>query len=424
MSERNGAQCAVYVIGSGSGESVVIELLHPDGGSTWGVVDCCAASISNQECNWTLRFLRDKRVSRLAFCCLTHPHEDHVRGMHHLLEHAGIEVDNVYLYAAADAFLLNDLFRGEESRLSAAARAVGGGGWDGGRLDADLSRHMVLLHGAIERREKERRGRSEAVAPGTVLWSAREKWGIDIPLSIRVVGPVLAASKLYWSRVQATMDGERVSLATARNYLNLLSMVIVVDAYGCHGLLAGDAEDAAWGCMLSRADSGIPECGLVKVAHHGSPQALGREAGLWALITNGGRRKPIAAIAARRAAKLPRPESVEYLRECCSRVVVLGLEGGATGGSGSAGPEGCSARSSGVKIGDDGTLVTQEMVDVSQCDRTDREVIAALGSVDYYEEYDGRRGVMRCCIGETGSWDCTTEGLAVVHGPGVGLEEE
>ncbi len=71
----------VHVIGAGKGESIILQM--PNG--EWGVVDCYAPSIKNSETNQTLRFLKRNEVESLQFLCLSHPHEDHFRGITHLL---------------------------------------------------------------------------------------------------------------------------------------------------------------------------------------------------------------------------------------------------------------------------------------------------------------------------------------------------
>ena len=67
---------------AGYGESIIIRL--PNG--KWGVVDCYASSISDSGKNYTLQFLLERGIKELEFVCLTHPHEDHYRGLSHLLQ--------------------------------------------------------------------------------------------------------------------------------------------------------------------------------------------------------------------------------------------------------------------------------------------------------------------------------------------------
>ena len=72
----------VHVLGAGKGESIVLRL--PDG--RWGVVDCYAGSVADPLTNPTLQFLSEQGATELEFLCLTHPHDDHFRGMSQLLE--------------------------------------------------------------------------------------------------------------------------------------------------------------------------------------------------------------------------------------------------------------------------------------------------------------------------------------------------
>jgi glyoxylase-like metal-dependent hydrolase (beta-lactamase superfamily II) len=71
----------VHVIGEGKGESIILEL--PNG--KWGVIDCYANSIRDESTNQTLNFLKRRNAKALEFLCLSHPHEDHFRGITHLL---------------------------------------------------------------------------------------------------------------------------------------------------------------------------------------------------------------------------------------------------------------------------------------------------------------------------------------------------
>ena len=79
----------INILGGGFGESIVLEL--PNG--KVGVLDCfsarlkAATSKERVESNPTLRFLvNELRAKSLAFLGFPHPHEDHGRGLSHLLE--------------------------------------------------------------------------------------------------------------------------------------------------------------------------------------------------------------------------------------------------------------------------------------------------------------------------------------------------
>ena len=63
----------IYVIGPGYGESQVVAL--PDG--RWMVVDCCRYD----GVHWTVELLRHLEVKDVDLFCLTHPDEDHYKGV-------------------------------------------------------------------------------------------------------------------------------------------------------------------------------------------------------------------------------------------------------------------------------------------------------------------------------------------------------
>src|SRR4051812_33928138 len=76
------SRLTVHVLGAAKGESIILHL--PSG--QWGVVDCYAGSVANPQTNPTFQFLKSQGVTELEFLCLTHPHDDHYRGMSQLLE--------------------------------------------------------------------------------------------------------------------------------------------------------------------------------------------------------------------------------------------------------------------------------------------------------------------------------------------------
>ncbi|MBC8230091.1 MBL fold metallo-hydrolase [bacterium] len=86
----------IHVIGSGKGESILLEL--PNG--ECGIVDCFSPSLTKKHLNQTLRLLADFDVTRLRFICLTHPHEDHFRGITHLLETYQENIEEFWVFPA------------------------------------------------------------------------------------------------------------------------------------------------------------------------------------------------------------------------------------------------------------------------------------------------------------------------------------
>lgn len=113
---RKSRRLRVHVLGAGKGESLVLEL--PDG--KWGVVDCYARHLADPSANPTVRFLREHGVTALEFLCLTHPHDDHFRGMSHLLE--CFEVSQFWRFGSWSRQQLKDLL----DDIAAEAQLSGG----------------------------------------------------------------------------------------------------------------------------------------------------------------------------------------------------------------------------------------------------------------------------------------------------------
>src|SRR5437764_754157 len=86
----------IYVFGSTEGESIVLHL--PNG--KWGAVDSFAPSLNDPTTNPAYRLMRQKKVTELEFLCLTHPHDDHFRGMSQLLK--GFSVRQFWTFIGPD----------------------------------------------------------------------------------------------------------------------------------------------------------------------------------------------------------------------------------------------------------------------------------------------------------------------------------
>lgn len=73
----------IFVINKGLGESIILKT--PE--DKWGVIDCYSSNLSNSIFNPVLKFLNDNEVKELEFIALTHPHNDHYRGLSQILKH-------------------------------------------------------------------------------------------------------------------------------------------------------------------------------------------------------------------------------------------------------------------------------------------------------------------------------------------------
>ena len=100
----------IHLIGEGYGESIILQC--PNG--KVGVLDCFSRQLvtnrgsNTYDFNPVVRFLRRTlKVSRLAFVGFTHPHEDHGRGLSHVLKEYEGAIDEIWMY---DTFT-DDAFR-------------------------------------------------------------------------------------------------------------------------------------------------------------------------------------------------------------------------------------------------------------------------------------------------------------------------
>ncbi len=105
----------VHVIGKGFGESIVVEM--PDG--KVGVIDCHSSKLAlaknTAECrrrsNPILRFIIDCfDIKSLAFVGFSHPHEDHGRGLSHLLEHFRDNIEQIWMFYGFTSIYLDRYF--------------------------------------------------------------------------------------------------------------------------------------------------------------------------------------------------------------------------------------------------------------------------------------------------------------------------
>ena len=244
----------LYFFGPGVGESIVLRL--PCG--RWGVVDCYAPAGIAVEHD-ILEFLRRRNVERLAFFCWTHPHADHFRGAHRLLETYRGRIDRVWRYGG---------FSGKElhTKIALAARTKA-------KLEQDpeadlLADDFVRL---LQEIGKAKVGMSDenyrlVVAPASLLKSASYE--------ISALRPGSALVEDIQDRVLArNVDHQRGYLLLCEeegSVLNSLSVVLSIQFGKARVVLLGDAEGADED-IHAHAD----EFTTLKIAHHGSSNGYG-----------------------------------------------------------------------------------------------------------------------------------------------------
>jgi len=71
----------IYFFNVGHGDSIAVQF--PD--NTWGIIDC-NRNRGEIDPN-VLKFLKLEGIKSLRFLCLTHPHDDHFKGIDKIIEY-------------------------------------------------------------------------------------------------------------------------------------------------------------------------------------------------------------------------------------------------------------------------------------------------------------------------------------------------
>jgi hypothetical protein len=295
----------LFFFGPGVGESIAIQL--PCG--QWGVVDCY--SNGNEGAPPVLQFLRERRVTRLAFFCLTHPHADHFLGADRLLEYFKGKVDRLWRYGGISS---QDL----RWRVASAARAR-----------------------AARTRDPEAEWMADSFISVMNAIDVAAKTGLTPKTYIRVNAPMPLLEgddyKISAMRPDAFVIDEierRIAnKAAQKGYLlfdedegslvNALSVVLKIEFGKAKIILLGDAEGSTE--VLDEEATGFTG---VKIAHHGSANGWGAGG-----MLSSGFASPEAigfgVITPYARSRLPRSDMVEKYRSATKQLIVTGLTGSA-----------------------------------------------------------------------------------------------
>ncbi|MBK9189977.1 MAG: hypothetical protein IPM33_13625 [Phycisphaerales bacterium] len=239
----------ITFFGVGDGDCIVIEF--PD--SSVGVVDSRSRPGSNQ--SPAIDLVRGKK---LAFCCMTHPHADHYRGLREVLEvadttgwqsplfwHTLSDLDKI----ASDLFRVID-FDGKDPATLAQEKAD---------LDylSSLFTWIATTHGS---------GFAESVRQIT----HRRVAGVEISLA--------APSTAAWSAYSDGVKKCRAERRTLRYGLaNDISLGLLLEYGGTRVWLLGDLGSGEQLSLVGRMQAAMPRgiaidvhARVLKVAHHGA----------------------------------------------------------------------------------------------------------------------------------------------------------
>lgn len=307
---------SVHIVGCGFGESVIVCL--PNG--KVGVIDCFSPVLKATDsegrlaANPTLRCLRNHlRVERLAFIGLTHPHEDHGRGISHLLEDYQDRVDEIWIFDAFQEISLERYFVAlfNQRRRLPIERLLNE---QPGTFSAELLRirNLVLKQTAL--RNPNRAIPRVFCGPQTVNLA-------DEPVTFHFLGPSTALAQHYKAALVDNLsgvvadDGNMVDDSWRHDSVNhnLASPSILIEFGNTRILLGGDMERQGWTEALRE----LPDLSVdlastfVKVSHHGSDSGY-----IDGLYEQFGRNVPPVAVLTpfnRHRSPLPQREATSYL---------------------------------------------------------------------------------------------------------------
>ncbi len=294
----------IHVLGAGVGESIVIRL--PTG--RWGVVDCYSSSALEPSLNATLEFLKKNDVGELEFICLTHPHDDHYRGMSHLLDE--LTVDYFWRFPLVTRDDLEHLL----FYLKAVAEEVSD---EAARATADDLQKTFLL--AAERRAAHQLSTANVEINKVLYPVPSEIDGSDSSdeLSIRAIAPSGNEVARFHESLKNCFTSEGYLLPEgSQPSANCVSSALRLRYGNTIVILGGDVEQENWLDTLKALTEKSLSASGVKVSHHGS--VTGYSADLWQVFSDA--TLPVAVIAPSVRHRLPRADAVKHIQSFTSHV--------------------------------------------------------------------------------------------------------
>lgn len=297
------ARLTLHVFGGCKGESIVLEL--PDG--KWGVVDCYFEFLDQPLRCPMWKFLVDRGVTELEFLCLTHPHDDHYRGMSFLL--ANLRVRSFWRSAAMSDSRLKWILKAV--KVEAIKSGVSG-------FEED-STELFKIFGLI----KEQRKRKEPeplvlkdVSLGTQVYPI--PFDERASVSIESFAPSGRSRDRYEEGLARCFDESgRFQNGMEQGHHNVASIGLLVVFGETRIVLGGDVEVNGWSDALNEFGASRLQSSVVKVSHHGSTN--GYCEGTWAALAS--KTPPESIVTAFRQHRLPRKNAIEHIQEFASRIV-------------------------------------------------------------------------------------------------------
>ncbi len=295
-------QLEISVFGPGFGECILVHV----GGGDWIVVDSCIDRKSGQPV--ALDYLRSLGVnpaSQVKLVVATHWHDDHIRGIAHILD-----------VAASAKFVISSAYP-----FKKLLEMVELGAKPPSQSSATKEFHQAI---AILQRRQQKGERATAVGP--IRASANKKLlaltspGRSFSAEIFSLSPADSAVALAEAELHYSLAAIKDRTCPPRQGANELSIVLWLKVGVLDVLLGADLEYVSgitegWRAIIRSAERPNGRAGFFKVPHHGSENADCPDS--WTELLAA---RPIAVLTPHSPSRLPRRADI---RRLCSRTPLV-----------------------------------------------------------------------------------------------------
>lgn len=300
----------IHILNSGIGESIILKL--PNG--KWGVVDCYSPSLRDNQANPTLHFLKKNNIHELEFLCITHPHDDHYRGMSQIIKYYGNNIKEFWRFGGINidellSYLKINSLENEETKLT------------------DSVEDLINTFATIT--ELKKAGlRVRYINDFSKLYSEQCSIGANKTdmqsIEIFSLGPSSNLVHDYVTTLKECFDETgTIDIEKKQKNHNMISIVLMVKFEKTKIILGADAENKSWMYIMDdHLRSEELSAHAVKISHHGSMSSIIN--GLWASFAV--KDKPFSIVTPYFARSLPQHEAMEHIWQYTDKIASTCLE--------------------------------------------------------------------------------------------------
>lgn len=335
-SENDSPKIVCYVLNSGIGESIIINLLPID---KWGVVDCYSNS-KNPRYNPTLNLLDKQKVTELEFLCWTHPHHDHYKGLSHVLKHYENKIKRIWMFPSnAIEELVYMAMQLKQEKLEKLARL---------KREAKLKKRADELKDKIEESKEliriinkinrllENNINFNSLFSIQCLYNQPIENSISKNIDIRIycLGPCAKIVRQYNGKIKNYVYINTDNLLEETICIdddkpppgaNMICGALFIQFGETKILLGADVEKDNWEEILKENKSNVDldlSSDLVKISHHGSINGICN--GLWESLSYN--KAPIGVVTPYRSQGLPQKEAIEIIQNYARLLKTTSIE--------------------------------------------------------------------------------------------------